>query len=494
MSTLTRIKSARVLVSPRSNVRHEAPRRELLPAGWRMARVGDILKVRNGYAFKSGDYRAEGVPLVRQSDLGEDLVDITDAKRVDPCFLKELPEFIVREGDLLIGMSGSLGKIARYQHGQPALQNQRTGLLQVKPDYDPKFAKLVLKYVEPQILAEGKGVAVQNVSASEIEGCVFPLPPRDEQQRIVAEIEKQFTRLDAGVAALKRVQANLKRYRAAVLKAACEGKLVPTEAELARKEGRSYETGEQLLIRALSERRRSWDGEGRYREPSSVRVANLTGLPQGWVWAISDQLIATFRSGTTAVPVDTPTSLPILRSSAVRPGRIDLADIRYLPELTKVAGDDRVQPNDLLFVRLSGSLYLAGACALVDGTVPCGLMYPDRLFVARCPNLSMTRWLALFFQSPMARTRIEALAKSTAGHQRISMGAVLDQPIPLPPFAELERIVVAVEDRLTMVSELETMAKTDMQRANRLRQAILHDAFSAKAKHGGRSIRVGEAG
>jgi hypothetical protein len=48
----------------------------------------------------------------------------------------------------------------------------------------------------------------------------------------VAEIEKQFTRLEAGVAALRRVQANLKRYRAAVLKAACEGRLVPTEAEL----------------------------------------------------------------------------------------------------------------------------------------------------------------------------------------------------------------------------------------------------------------------
>ena len=54
----------------------------------------------------------------------------------------------------------------------------------------------------------------------------------------MAEIEKQFTRLEAGVAALRRVQANLKRYRAAVLKAACEGRLVPTEAELAKTESR----------------------------------------------------------------------------------------------------------------------------------------------------------------------------------------------------------------------------------------------------------------
>ena len=104
----------------------------------------------------------------------------------------------------------------------------------------------------------------------------FPVPPLDEQQRIVAEIEKQFTRLDAGVASLKRVQIALKRYRASVLKAACEGRLVPTEAELARKENRSYETGEQLLQRILKERREKWNGKGKYKEPTAP---DMTGLP-----------------------------------------------------------------------------------------------------------------------------------------------------------------------------------------------------------------------
>ncbi len=105
-------------------------------------------------------------------------------------------------------------------------------------------------------------------------------PPLDEQHEIVAEIEKQFTRLEAGVAGLRRVQANLKRYRAAVLKAACEGKLVPTEAELARQEGRSYETGAQLLDRILTERRQKWNGKGKYKEPET-RHKNLPKLPKG---------------------------------------------------------------------------------------------------------------------------------------------------------------------------------------------------------------------
>ena len=77
-------------------------------------------------------------------------------------------------------------------------------------------------------------VGLRRVPKSYLEQQSIPLPSPTEQRRIVAEIEKQFTRLEAGVAALRRVQANLKRYRAAVLKAACEGRLVPTEAELAK--------------------------------------------------------------------------------------------------------------------------------------------------------------------------------------------------------------------------------------------------------------------
>ena len=249
--------------------------------GWSTARVGDILKIRNGYAVKSSAYTHDGVSLIRQSDINGDVIDTSTAKRVPTRVMEECAEYLVRKGDLLIGMSGSLGKIGRYVDEEVAVQNQRTGLLQLKPGFSPGFAKLVLKFVEPQIIAEGKGVAVQNVSAKEIEDCTFPLPPEGDREGIVVEIEKQFTRLDAGVASLKRVQTALKRYRASVLKAACEGRLVPIEAELARKENHSYETGEELLRRILEERRKKWKGKGKYKEPATPAIVGLLTLPEG---------------------------------------------------------------------------------------------------------------------------------------------------------------------------------------------------------------------
>ncbi len=116
----------------------------------------------------------------------------------------------------------------------------------------------------------------------------LPLAPLPSKRRIVAEIETQFTRLDAAVAALKRVQARLRRYKASVLKAACEGRLVPTEAELARAEGREYEPAAVLLQRILSQRRAKWEAEHpgkRYQEPEPPDTSELPELPEGWVWA-----------------------------------------------------------------------------------------------------------------------------------------------------------------------------------------------------------------
>ena len=114
----------------------------------------------------------------------------------------------------------------------------------------------------------------------------FPLAPFPEQHRIVAEIEKQFTRLDASVESLKRAQANLKRCRASVLKSACEGSLVPTEAELARADGRTYEPAGVLLERILAERRARWESQekrrGKYKEPSAPDTSDLPNLLEGW--------------------------------------------------------------------------------------------------------------------------------------------------------------------------------------------------------------------
>ena len=110
----------------------------------------------------------------------------------------------------------------------------------------------------------------------------------------MAAIEEQFTRLDAGVAALRRARAALKRYRAAVLKAAVEGRLTAAW----RAAHPDAEPAAALLRRILAERRARWEADqrakgkdpakARYDEPAAPDTAGLPALPEGWAWATVD--------------------------------------------------------------------------------------------------------------------------------------------------------------------------------------------------------------
>ncbi|OBS08179.1 hypothetical protein Thpro_022429 [Acidihalobacter prosperus] len=309
----------------------------------------------------------------------------------------------------------------------------------------------------------------------------FPLAPLEQQKRIVVEIEKQFSRLDEAVANLKRVKANLKRYKAAVLKAAVEGRLVETEAEIARREGRSYETGEQLLQRILETRRSQWQGKRKYKEPTAPVTTDLPGLPEGWVWATVDQLFMSLRNGLSKKPEDSGPGIPILRISAVRPLELDITDKRfYRPLPSEHVEEYELKLRDVLFVRYNGTKDLVGACALVN-EVSGVVLYPDKLIRGRvvCDLLISPSYLVLAANVGKSREHVDVLIKTTAGQQGIAGGEIKKMPLPLPPIEEQHRIVAEVDRRLSLLRGTEAQVDANLQRAGRFRQSILSKAFSA---------------
>ncbi len=303
------------------------------------------------------------------------------------------------------------------------------------------------------------------------------LPPLDEQRRIVAEIEKQFTRLDAGVPSLKRAQIALKRYRASVLKAACEGRLVPTEAELASKENRNYESGEQLLQRILKERREKWNGKGKYKEPSSAQIVDLPQLPKGWTWTRLEQLGFTF-GGLTKNPKRSKlkNQLPYLRVANVYANELRLDDIECIgvedSELAKLL----VRVGDLLIVEGNGSKAQIGRLAIWNGAIdPC--VHQNHLIKVRSVEPRMPKWILHWLQSPIGRQFVELVASSTSGLYTLSVSKVGDLPIALPPLADQQRIVAEVERRLSIIEGVEAITSSQVLRASRLRQCLLHQSF-----------------
>lgn len=191
---------------------------------WVECKLGDLLKLKNGFAFKSKSYLPQGIPVIRIGDIKNWSIDIEGAKKIDES--EEYEAYKIKKGDILIAMSGATtGKFGIYQMEEKAYQNQRVGNL--IPHNDSlvlrKFIFYLLYSLKRDIERKAYGGAQPNISATkihELDTKLFPLPI---QRAIVARIEELFSSLDQGVADLQRAQEQLRVYRQAVLKKAFEG-------------------------------------------------------------------------------------------------------------------------------------------------------------------------------------------------------------------------------------------------------------------------------
>ena len=181
-----------------------------------------------------------------------------------------------------------------------------------------------------------QGALYPAVRPKDIRAFGIEAPPLDEQRLIVAEIEKQFSRLDEAVASLKRVKANLKRYKAAVLKAAVEGKLT----EDWRKAHPDVEPASKLLERILSERREKWNGRGKYKEPITLDTNDLPSLPKAWTWATVEQLA----SGCSGAIQSGPFGSQLLHSEFVDDGILAIGIDNVLDGKFSVGRQHRITP------------------------------------------------------------------------------------------------------------------------------------------------------
>ncbi len=323
-------------------------------------------------------------------------------------------------------------------------------------------------------------VGQRRVPTAYLKECRIPLAPLDQQKRIVAEIEKQFSRLDEAVANLERVRANLKRYQAAVLKAAVEGRLVETEAEVARREGRSYETGEQLLHRILETRRRQWQGKGKYKEPAAPGTTDLPELPEGWVWARLESISALKGGLTVDGKRQDPTarSVPYLRVANVQRGYLDLSEVKNISAPANDIEALRLQHGDILFNE-GGDRDKLGRGWIWEGQLA-DCIHQNHVFRARLISSDMPPKLVSWWGNSFGKDYFQREGKQTTNLASINLTKLSAFPVPLPPLAEQHRIVAEVDRHLSLLRETGAQVDANLKRAERLRQSILSRAFSGK--------------
>lgn len=470
------------------------------PTGWIRTALGSLLRepLRNGHSAKAtGDgsgIRTLTLTAVTAGDFSESNTKLTCADRA------KVADLWLQPGDLLIERANTpeLVGTARVYRGQPdwAIFPDLLIRARLRTEVSDRFVEFFLHSEEARDhfrrSAQGIAGSMPKIDQGAIERLSIPLAPRAEQERIVEETEKQFTRLDAGVNALKRLQAHLKRYRASVLKAACEGRLVPTEAELARKERRDYEPADKLLERILKERRAKWEADqlakmkaagklpkddrwkAKYKEPPPAKIDELPLLPEGWVWASVEAISTKVVDGVHKTPSYLEEGIPFVtvRNLTAGPG-IDLEELNYVAAKDHAEFVKRANPQrgDLLISK-DGTLGVVRA------------IRTDRQFsifvsvaLVKPVDTTLTDYLELALSSPQVQRQM--VPKGT-GLVHLHLEDLREDCIPLPPLPEQARIVAEASRVMSSAGKVGSLVDASLRRGSRLRQSVLRFAFEGK--------------
>lgn len=251
-----------------------------LPSGWKLEALGKLSSaIQYGYTAKAQP-EPVGPRLLRITDIQNDMVSWDE---VPFCRIKDdaKQKYLLAPNDILFARTGAtVGKsyLIREQVPDSVFASY---LIRVRltNEVTPKYVAYFFKSTDywRQITENRAGIGQPNVNGAKLAQIEIPVAPENQQHTIVAEIEKQFSRLDEAVANLKRVKSNLKRYKGSVLKAAVEGKLT----EDWRKQHPDVEPASKLLERILAEP----SAKRHSSSLDSLDCSRFCNLPPTWCWS-----------------------------------------------------------------------------------------------------------------------------------------------------------------------------------------------------------------
>jgi type I restriction enzyme S subunit len=311
----------------------------------------------------------------------------------------------------------------------------------------------------------------------------LPLPSLLEQAEIVAEIAKRLARIDGAVSGFKNFEAKMAEQRVEILKAACAGRLVETEATIARREGRSYQSTQELLSKlrakaAKPARRRRERVLEREIKPAFVAPRKTT-LPEGWAWAklqdLSYRSEEVIQSGPPLRGQDFQgNGVPVLSVGSVMWGEVDETKLQRLPDLkARKYTRYRIEPGDLLFTR-SGAV---GRCAVATDR-HAGWLLTDHILRGRVNHKAcVPEFLRIAFERASSMARRSPSDAPSPKRAPLSKNVLANLDFPLPPYSEQIRIVAEVRKRIDQLDSMRASLLSSMESTVALRQDLLQRAF-----------------
>ena len=459
-----------------------------LPEGWILTSLGDlVITIQYGYTASATEQQI-GPKFLRITDLQNNSVDWNT---VPFCNCDEIEKYKLKKGDIVIARTGATtGKsFLLNEIPEPAIFASYLIRLNTSGIFPPEYIALFMQSVNywHQIIVVSKGSAQPGANASILSKLSVPLPPLNEQRRIVAKIEALKARSQRVKEALEAIPPLLDQFRQSVLAAAFRGDLTADW----REQNPDVESASVLLERIRAERDKRYqnecnkaEAEGR-RKPilfkeniEQIEISNLPTIPDTWSWTrlvnISN-IIGGVTKGRKFGNRKT-IMLPYLRVANVQDGYLDLNEIKEIEILPEDLEKYHLEYGDILFTEGGDRDKLGRGTIWRDNIKNC--IHQNHVYRARLYYSGVScDYISLVTKSKYAKAYFFANASQTVNLASINLTCLGNLPLPIPSAEEQKEIVYRFQHLFKAADIIEQQYQQAKANLDQLDQSILAKAF-----------------
>lgn len=230
-----------------------------LPNTWSVRALETLCEAGRPISYgvlKPGPFHEGGIPLLRITDIVTGDCVTGDVHRIPRALSREYQRTELRGGEVVISLVGTIGRTAMVSSDLVGANVHRNlGVIAPGPEVTGSYLLLALRSdgVSEQIKSATSGANQPLLNLRDVRIFSIPLPPLAEQTEIVRIVQNLFALAEAIEARLTTASTRAEKLPQTILSKAFKGELVPTEAEMARAAGRSFESAGELLKRVRRE-------------------------------------------------------------------------------------------------------------------------------------------------------------------------------------------------------------------------------------------------
>lgn len=414
-----------------------------LPKGWINCELKECVYFQEGPGLRKWQFAESGIPFLNIRTFNGGRIDKSKCQFVKlEEFTDKYEHFLLEAGDIVVSSSGTLGKLAIIREKDlPLMLN--TSVIRYRTMFEDFLLQDYLKYYlqsahfYQQIDSAKTGSAIYNYGPSHLKQMSIIVPPFNEQRRIVTKLEKLLGKVEACQQRLEKIPLILKRFRQAVLAAACSGKLTADWRE-------KFDTINEF-------------------EPTTIEeIASYVG---GFAYKSSTFL----ETGVNQV----------IRIGNVRPFTLnfDVSPVFIPDEIADSTERFKLYPDDLV-ISMTGTKYKRdyGNVAIVkekEGS----LFLNQRVARLRCGDKVEPLYLLFWLQTDQFRNFFFEGETGNVNQGNVGSNGIRKAPIELPSILEQQEIVRRVEELFKLADQIEARYRKAKDFVDKLTQSILAKAF-----------------